>query len=421
MGSDDSLNAGSLEWLGAAGAWLPPMSTSHLPPVRIAIACPTGLRHRRLVRSLNPRPKPALSPSSTCSTRTTRRLEAEDWLQVRAVAHLHAGIGAEEGVADPHGVEVRLWQSVQLVDRRGMPPARIRRLRRRRRSVGEPAAVVISVLEPKSGRFGLLDETAHHRSALGRITTLTRMSRRTRSIIWMMPPPTWRVSMRPLIVMLMVLSCGSLSSAQTTFVAGSLTGEVARFGSVETTPQPDFPRLEPAFDGEAVGFGLSLERSLGDRWGVALEFARPGTIEREDSYELPFTIAIFPPVPPVEIHRRFEQRRASVNTLAWLAQSLGDRVELAFLAGASFARTTWVQHYDVTVAALVLVPPGFIDAARPTTKTIEFSVAPVVGLDARLKVSDHLAVVPGVRFQAAAIAGRSGWLLRPSVGMRWGF
>jgi hypothetical protein len=234
--------------------------------------------------------------------------------------------------------------------------------------------------------------------------------------------PPRRVSMRPLIVISMVLCCTPLASAQSTFVGGSLIGEIARFGSVETTPRPElFPRLEPAFDGEAIGFGLSLERALGERWGVALEFARPGTIEREDSFELPVTILIFPPVPPVEFHRRFEQRRSSVNTLAWLAQSLGDRVELAYLAGASFTRTTWKQNYGVVVPALVLPVPGLIDAVAPTTTTTEFSVAPVVGLDARIRVTDRLAIVPGIRFQAATIGSRSGWLLRPSAGIRWGF
>jgi hypothetical protein len=42
-------------------------------------------------------------------------------------------------------------------------------------------------------------------------------------------------------------------------------------------------------------------------------------------------------------------------------------------------------------------------------------------MDARFRVTDHLGIVPGVRFQSGAIGARRGWLLRPSVGARWGF
>ena len=228
--------------------------------------------------------------------------------------------------------------------------------------------------------------------------------------------------MRSLMAISIVLCCSSLASAQSTFISGSLIGEIARFGGTDYSPRPDIlPRLEPTFDGEAIGFGLSLERALGDRWGVALEFAKPATIERDDSYELPVTILIFPPVPPVQISRRFEQQRLSVNTLAWLAQPLGDRVELAYLAGVSFTRSEWEQNYGTILPTFRELPVSFISAIAPSTETTEFSVAPVVGLDARIKLTDHLAIVPGVRFQAAGIAGRSGWLLRPAVGARWGF
>jgi hypothetical protein len=229
--------------------------------------------------------------------------------------------------------------------------------------------------------------------------------------------------MRPLIVMSMVLCCTPTASAQSTFVGGSLIGDIARFGGTEITPPPDFfPRLGPAFDGEAIGFGLSLERSLGEQWGVALEFARPGTIERDESFELPVTIQIFPPIPPFEIHQRVEQRRLSVNTLAWIAQPLGDRVELAFLAGAAFTQTKWTQNFGLPMPTFFReIEFGLINAAAPTTETTAFTVEPVGGLDTRIKLSEHLAIVPGIRFQAAGVAGRSGWLLRPAIGARWGF
>jgi hypothetical protein len=225
--------------------------------------------------------------------------------------------------------------------------------------------------------------------------------------------------MRPWIVLVMLLCCASVAGAQSTFVSGSLTGELARFGSVETVPS--IGGLDGSLDGETVGFGVALERALGEQWGVALEVVRPGTISGEDSYELPINLTIFPPLPPIEIQTEFEHRRLSWNTLAWLAHPIGDRVELGFYGGLAFTRTRFELIRLVTVPALVLLRPGVIDGIAPSTTITEFSVDPVVGLDARIRLNDRFAVVPGVRVQSGDLGGRSGWLFRPSVGLRFGF
>jgi hypothetical protein len=141
----------------------------------------------------------------------------------------------------------------------------------------------------------------------------------------------------------------------------------------------------------------------------------------EDTYELPISIAIFPPLPPVEVRRTFEQKRFSWNTLAWFAQPLGDRLELSFLGGLSFVHTEFTQSQTVEVAALVLIRPEPIGGLIPIATTTEFSVEPVVGLDARIRLSDRWAVVPGVRVQSAGVGGRPGWLIRPAAAVRWGF
>jgi hypothetical protein len=232
--------------------------------------------------------------------------------------------------------------------------------------------------------------------------------------------PARETQMRFVIGLWLLLWCASVAHAQSTFVSGSVTGELARFGSVET--EPSIGRgLDTSLDGDTVGFGVAIERALGERWGVALEFVRPGSISGEDSYQLPIVPAIFPPLPPIEIQREFEHRRLSWNTMAWLTHPLGDRVSLAFYGGLSFTRTRLELIQLVTVPALVLLRPGVIDGIAPASITIDYSVDPVVGLDARIRLNDRFAVVPGVRVQSGDVGGSSGWLFRPSVGLRYGF
>src|SRR5262245_40742796 len=131
--------------------------------------------------------------------------------------------------------------------------------------------------------------------------------------------------MRLVIVVLILVLWVPVAHAQSTFVSASVVGEVARFSFIEA--EPILGSVDTNVDGESVGFGLAIERALGERWGVALQFARPGAMSGEDTYELPISIAIFPPLPPVEVRRTFEQERYSWNTLAWFAQPLGDRME----------------------------------------------------------------------------------------------
>jgi hypothetical protein len=227
--------------------------------------------------------------------------------------------------------------------------------------------------------------------------------------------------MRVAIILVMLFGCASLAGAQTTFVSGSLTGEIARFSFVEVQPADYIRPFDMPFDGEAIGFGLSVARAVGERWGVALEFVRPGTIVRDDTQELPISIAIFPALPPVIFERRLELRRLSWNTMAWLSHDAGSNVELTFLAGVSFTRVKYDETSNYVVSPLALLDPRFFAPFAPSNTTVQYGVDPVVGMDVHIRVTDHLAIVPGVRFQSGGIGVRHGWLLRPSAGVRWGF
>lgn len=236
--------------------------------------------------------------------------------------------------------------------------------------------------------------------------------------------------MRPVIVLSMLLCCGSVADAQSTFVNVSFGGEIARFGAVELEPETVPDLRETSIDGETLAFGVSVERAIGERWGVALEFNYAGEVSGEDSYEFPVTILIFPPPPPTRIEREFEHQRFSWNTMAWLAQPLGDRLELAFSAGVAFTRTRFEQDQRITRPLAVTLPPltsillpSRLDLIAPTASisSVSYAVDPVVGVDARIRFGDRTWIVPSLRVQSADVAGRSGWVFRPTVAARFGF
>lgn len=226
--------------------------------------------------------------------------------------------------------------------------------------------------------------------------------------------------MRPALAFLLIVSFASAAQAQSTFVSGAVVGEIARFSFVEADDSV-VGLIDTKVDGESVGFSVAVERALGERLGVTLEFVRPGEMSGEDAFELPISIAIFPPLPPVEVTRTFEHKRMAWNTLGWYAQPLGDRLELAFMGGVSFLRTEFTQSQRVTVPALALIDPHLIGGLVPSTTTTEYSVEPIVGMDVRIRLTDALSVVPGIRLQSAPAGGRPGWLVRPSAALRYGF
>lgn len=50
-----------------------------------------------------------------------------------------------------------------------------------------------------------------------------------------------------------------------------------------------------------------------------------------------------------------------------------------------------------------------------TTKLRTYTAAPVVGVDARVALTDHASIVPGM------LALNGGLIVRPAVGLRWRF
>ena len=157
----------------------------------------------------------------------------------------------------------------------------------------------------------------------------------------------------------------------------------------------------------------------------------------------PFPVPRVPPVNPIlpipEYAIEIEEQYTTIATSAWVRQELGDRVALVFSGGISFNRVESEQRTNIDVRRLANtggniehiyssglssqvifgIPTALsLYAPFPTSvETIDYGVGPVVGTEAIVGVGEHAALTGGVRLHGVS----GGWLIRPSVGLRWSF
>jgi hypothetical protein len=251
---------------------------------------------------------------------------------------------------------------------------------------------------------------------------------------------------RSVVVLLCVVGLAAPAAAQSTYVGASLVGDIARFSKIEGGDSRFVQ--DNSIDGESLAVGVTVGRALGDKWGVEMEFVRSGEIERRTrSVYYPAAIesllvgvrgsipglptvpgvttpgrpgpggVILPTVPiPVDFpfEEEVEQRQNSLGALAWVKHDVGDHVELSYVGGVTFFRTEIERESNGP--RILIYPPVDVE-----TTSIDYDVAPTVGLDGQFKFGDHTAIVTGVRLHALTVEGRRGFLIRPSVGLRWRF
>jgi hypothetical protein len=195
----------------------------------------------------------------------------------------------------------------------------------------------------------------------------------------------------------------------------------------------------PDGDREAIAWGLRVGTALGSRWGVELEFDRPDSVDtgnRPIIYAAPLgttTLAAAPvprasaPVftdgrllifPPPQIET--DQRNTTWNAAAWVRQPIGARADLVVLGGLGFSHVVQNTRYEIggpspLLAAIPIAQRSF------RTRTVNYGVGPLVGMETRIRMTDHLELTPGVRVQSLGNDLAPGLLLRPSIALGWTF
>src|SRR4051812_29695486 len=128
--------------------------------------------------------------------------------------------------------------------------------------------------------------------------------------------------------------CASAAHAQGSYVAGSVSADVARMGNVDYTDTPG--------TGEAVSWSLRAGGAITPRFGVELDFTRPSEIETNDTPDvsifanLPYTVVssltfaslpadlTLPSIASYSI--RTAQRTSTITAAAWARQALKPRI-----------------------------------------------------------------------------------------------
>jgi hypothetical protein len=230
---------------------------------------------------------------------------------------------------------------------------------------------------------------------------------------------TQRVFWCPIVILVFGLLAAP-AFAQGAYVGAFLVGEVVRLDQYDST--------QDSGNGESFGFGLRLGTPVGARWGVELEYVRPGEITSDQSPRiLPAAILDSPALPTIpglpndgrydplifpSYSFRSTQRRTTLSTSLWVRQEITPRFSLAYLGGVAFGRTNHEAEvtYQLGRPTILPIPPI-------VTESVTYDVRPMVGVEGRIRMGGKVDLVPGLRLHGT----QSGWLIRPAVGLSWNF
>jgi hypothetical protein len=222
------------------------------------------------------------------------------------------------------------------------------------------------------------------------------------------------------------VSWAGVVSAQGVYVGGAIGAEVVRTSSTRSGGS-----TYNTGSGEAFAGAIRVGAGITGRFGVELEFFRPGAIETD--FGGPIFLAAFqnvmgaaglPQRPggdltfPSIIGQTMRVRTTTTSTLLVARQSVGDRIELAYLGGIGFSRVVRDTEFAF--------PRGVFPAGLPiqfpsSSRTTQYAAGPVAGMEVRAGMSEHAQVVAGVRLHTLGPSTVDGWMIRPSVGLAWRF
>ena len=221
------------------------------------------------------------------------------------------------------------------------------------------------------------------------------------------------------------LGFGISISAQSPYVAGTIGADVSRVSHTDSSFGSS-----PSSNTEVVSGSLRVGTAVSQTWGVELEFVRSGQSHRSQNPIItPLqagglnvgaltpsptgTIAINGiPVPIGGFQSDIRQSHSDFDAVAWVRQGVGGSVDLVYLGGLAFSR----QRVEITqtfpAILRTLVPGGTF-----RTTAVDYATRPLVGAEARIGLTSHVRLIPGLRLQGLG----NGWLLRPYAGLGWFF
>jgi hypothetical protein len=208
------------------------------------------------------------------------------------------------------------------------------------------------------------------------------------------------------------------ASAQSAYVAGTVGADVSRQGRTESNFSQAF-----SIDSEAFSWSLRTGTAVGQNWGVELEFVRSGRSHRSAPVGPPILATGVPAITTIPVSNiptaiAFQTDMRSSHTdfdpVVWARQGVSGSVDLVYLGGVAFTRdrVEISQTFPTILRVFAPVPGGSF-----RTTVINYGVHPLVGAEARIRMTSHMRLVPGIRVQGVD----GGWLMRPYAGLGWFF
>jgi len=110
----------------------------------------------------------------------------------------------------------------------------------------------------------------------------------------------------------------------------------------------------------------------------------------------------------------YDVEHSADGRIDYFVTGAGSKVDLVYLAGVAFShqRIEVSQTFPTVVRQLLPVPAGSF-----RTTIVDYSTRPLVGAEARIGLTSHVRLIPGLRLQGLT----DGWLLRPYAGLGWSF
>jgi hypothetical protein len=178
-----------------------------------------------------------------------------------------------------------------------------------------------------------------------------------------------------------------------------LFGDVKRFSGDPT---------ENTLDGQAAGGAVAIGTFIGSRWDLQLGLDASGFSRTQHPRDITLQRET------ITLTSVAENQALSVATLLRFRASSHGRVRLGYLGGLTFVRLHRKFH--------TTAPTGTPSALIPKPdERVDYSAAPTVGIDARIELTQHLSLVPGLHACVFRLFDESGLLVRPRIGLRWAF
>jgi hypothetical protein len=178
-----------------------------------------------------------------------------------------------------------------------------------------------------------------------------------------------------------------------------LFGDIKRFSGDPT---------ESTLDGQNAGGAVAIGTFIGSRWDLQLGLDMAGFSRTRHPREVTLQRET------IILTSVAENRALSVATLLRFRASSHGRLRLGYLGGLTFVRL----HRKFHTTAPAGTPSALIP--RPDER-IDYSAAPTVGIDARIALTEHLSLVPGLHACVFRFSDESALLVRPRIGIRWAF